>query len=132
MNLTAKQEAFCKEYVKRCTDDTDRAIYSKVYDVENMSDNAISVEVSRLLDNPKISLKIDQLRKPIEKAFNKSVEDILNEIDNLKDNNLDKNDKLVLDCLKEQGKLLGYYVEKKEVKNDGNVTIITRGKFEDE
>ena len=45
---------------------TQREAYQIVYDAKNMSLAAIDVEASRLANNPKISLSLQELRKPVE------------------------------------------------------------------
>ena len=57
--LTDKQEKFCLNIVNgmRQVD-----AYKDAYDAENMSDDAIYVEASKLVDNPKVSIRITELR----------------------------------------------------------------------
>lgn len=59
MTLTAKQEAFAQGIA----DGLDQAsAYRAAYDVENMADPAIYVEASRLMDNPKVALRVKELK----------------------------------------------------------------------
>lgn len=59
MTLTAKQEAFAQGIA----DGLDQATaYRAAYDVENMADPAIYVEASRLMDNPKVALRVKELK----------------------------------------------------------------------
>lgn len=64
MGLTKKQEIFCQEVVKQ---DTYSAAYRIAYDASAMSDEAIGVEASRLLKNPKITLRVNNLKSKLEK-----------------------------------------------------------------
>ncbi len=65
VTISGKQEAFAQEYV--ATDDP-VAAYHAAYSTANMSEEAVRVEASRLLNNPKITLRIQQLRDEIHRA----------------------------------------------------------------
>ena len=57
--LTVKQERFAQKYIEL---GNGTEAYRQAYDAENMStQRAISVEACRLLDNPKVALRIQQL-----------------------------------------------------------------------
>ena len=59
--LTPKQEAFAMAYVE--SGNASKA-YKAVYNVnDNTSDNSISVEASKLRNNPKITLRILELQE---------------------------------------------------------------------
>lgn len=59
MSLTAKQEAFAQGIA----DGLDQAsAYRAAYNAENMSDPAIYVEASRIMDNPKVALRVKELK----------------------------------------------------------------------
>ncbi|WP_152051812.1 terminase small subunit [Tautonia marina] len=58
--LTPKQEKFAQKFVEI---DNASESYRFAYDAENMSDEAIAVEACRLRDNPKVALRIEELRK---------------------------------------------------------------------
>lgn len=66
VKLTLNQENFCREYVK-----TRKGHHSYIYAYgkNNMSDDAIYVQANKLLKNPKISLRIKELRSNIEEAL---------------------------------------------------------------
>ena len=59
--LTAKMNNFINAYLHddKCKGNAS-ASYRLAYDCENMTDNAIYVESSRLINNPKIKLRIEQ------------------------------------------------------------------------
>ena len=65
--LTAKQEHFAQEYV--ATDDQ-VAAYRAAYNTADMNKGAVDVEASRLVDNPKITLRINELRDELHRAQN--------------------------------------------------------------
>lgn len=117
MSLTAKQEQFCKNMVKGMTQ---KDAYLDAYDVGiDTKTETVSRKAKELIDNGKITAHIEELRIPIEKEFKKSVHTILKEIEVLKDSTDINEKKIALDCLKEQGKILGYYVEKKQIEHSG-------------
>ena len=62
--LTPKQEMFARLSIE--PQNTLLSSYKEAYDCKNMSDNAISVEASRLMQNPKIALKVLQLKQEID------------------------------------------------------------------
>lgn len=64
MALTKKQEIFCKEVVKQ---DTYSAAYRIAYDAKNMSDETIHVKASELMSDGKIKVRVQELKKEIEK-----------------------------------------------------------------
>ena len=76
--LTPKQENFCIVYLE--TGNASEA-YRQSYDAENMSQNALNREASVMLDNPKIAQRIEQLRAPIIKKAQLTVEDLLRELE---------------------------------------------------
>lgn len=59
MALTPKQERFCTAYIE--TGNASEA-YKIAYDAGKMSSGAVHVAASRLLDNPKVALRVDELR----------------------------------------------------------------------
>lgn len=76
--LTPKQENFCIVYLE--TGNASEA-YRQSYNAENMSQNALNREASVMLDNPKIAQRIEQLRAPIIKKAQLTVEDLLKELE---------------------------------------------------
>jgi len=53
--LTQRQEAFCLAFVE--TGNASEA-YRRAYNAQNMSADAVNVEASRLVNNPKVSLRV--------------------------------------------------------------------------
>lgn len=64
MALTRKQEIFCIEAVKQ---PTLSAAYRIAYDTKNMSDEAVNVEASVLMKNPKIAIRVQELKSQVTK-----------------------------------------------------------------
>lgn len=77
--LTLKQEAFCYAYIENGGNASEA--YRTAYDAGEMSDGAIGVEACRLLDNPKVSLKVKSLREAIADAHKLTVNDLLKELE---------------------------------------------------
>lgn len=75
--LTVKQEKFCHAYIE--TGNASEA-YRQAYDCKKMSQNAICVQASRMLDNPKIALRIDDLRAGIQNRHQVTVDRIIDEL----------------------------------------------------
>ena len=59
MALTAKQEAFCQAVAAGMTQSD---AYRAAYDAENMGANPIAVEACRLADDPKVALRLREIR----------------------------------------------------------------------
>lgn len=76
--LTPKQENFCLAYLE--TGNASEA-YRRAYDASKMSVGAINVEACKLLDNPKIALRLSELREPILKRHAITVDDLLAELE---------------------------------------------------
>ena len=76
--LTPKQEAFAAAYVE--TGNAAEA-YKRAYDVdESTSSNTVYVQASRLLDNPKIALRIAELQREAAERAVVSKERVLREL----------------------------------------------------
>lgn len=59
MSLTPKQEAFAQAYIE--TGNASEA-YRRSYAAEKMKAGAVHVAASKLLDNPKVALRVDELK----------------------------------------------------------------------
>lgn len=79
--LTVSQEDFCMSYVE--SGNASKA-YRESYKSDKMSANAIGVEASRLLDHPKISLRVQQLRSKVQQRHNVTVDSLVAELEEIK------------------------------------------------
>jgi hypothetical protein len=102
--------------------------------------NAVDSTASQLVSNPKINQRIEELKakadEKVTKGFAKTKVDILKKLESLieyadksRDQIRIEEDKIIIpmkpteytkevrECLKEQGKLLGFYIDHKEVTN---------------
>ena len=77
MALTSKQEAFAVAVAKGENAST---AYRGAYDAKNTSPAAVHVEASRLMANPKVSLRISELSAPAAKLAGLTVERTLQEV----------------------------------------------------
>jgi phage terminase small subunit len=82
MSLTVKQEAFCLAYME--TGNASEA-YRQAYDAENMSANAIGVEACRLMDNPNVALKVEELQNEAKQRHVITVEILIKELEEARD-----------------------------------------------
>lgn len=140
--LTLKQEKFVQELIKGRSQ---REAYKTAYNAKKMSDNAIDVEASKLLKNPKVTLRYNELKsKVIKRAEDKAIitaEEIIKEITSIaKDdisNYLDFKTEKVFIGYDEEGNPISDYrtiVDLKdskdiETKNVSEVSIGTNGTF---
>lgn len=78
--LTPKQELFAQTYIK--TGNASEA-YRESYNVKSKSDNTINVNASKMLSDTKISLRIEELKKQLEKKHDITKDKILNHLCNI-------------------------------------------------
>ena len=76
--LTPKQEAFAR-YVAE--GDTYAQAYRQAYDAENMSDNTIRVEASRLASDPNVSLMVMELQEAANEVTQYTIEKAMRELE---------------------------------------------------
>lgn len=75
--LTVKQEAFALAYLE--VGNASEA-YRRAYNAGKMTPNSIAVAASRLLNSPKVSLRVDELREEAQKRSGVTVDRILHEL----------------------------------------------------
>ncbi|KAA6335659.1 hypothetical protein EZS27_016132 [termite gut metagenome] len=78
MNLTIKQENFCNYYIE--TGNASEA-YRRAYDCSNMSDNVVNVKAAELLNNGKITVRINELQNELKAKSDITKEKILKELE---------------------------------------------------
>lgn len=78
MALTIKQEAFCQAYIE--TGNASEA-YRKSYAADKMKPEAVHVQASKLLDNPKIALRVSELQGEIKKRHNVTIDSLIVELE---------------------------------------------------
>ena len=116
--LTGKQEEFAKNIVQGMSQ---ADAYRSAYDAEDMSDAAIYVEASRLMDNPNVALRIKELRDELAKPTIMSAQDRLEWLSYLVNADAGTTDKLrAIDIM---NRMTGEYVQKIEADVKGDVHI---------
>lgn len=78
MNLTPKQEKFCLVYLE--TGNASEA-YRQAYDASNMKTESVNRKAKDVLDNVKITARLEELRAPIIAKAQLTVEDLLRELE---------------------------------------------------
>lgn len=78
MSLTQKQEAFCIAYME--TGNASEA-YRRAYDTSNMNSASVNRAAKDVIDNPKITARLTELREPIIKKAQITVEDLIRELE---------------------------------------------------
>ncbi|WP_228413438.1 terminase small subunit [Salmonella enterica] len=76
--LTIKQEAFCQAYIE--TGNASEA-YRTAYAADKMKPEVVHVQACKLQDNPKIALRIKELRGEIKQRHNVTVDSLLAELE---------------------------------------------------
>lgn len=78
MALTQKQEAFCIAYME--TGNASEA-YRRAYDTSKMNSASVNRCAKDAIDHPKISARLAELREPIIKKVQITVEDLIRELE---------------------------------------------------
>lgn len=86
LTLTPKQERFCQLYIEL---GNASEAYRQSYDADSMNSNAVSVAASNLLDNPKITIRVEQIRKEHAMRHNITVDTLLLELEEARKTALD-------------------------------------------
>jgi phage terminase small subunit len=122
-DLTAKQQKFCNNIALKGMNQSDA--YRDAYNAENMKPETINVNASQLTKDTKIALRIKELKETLQKEtmkeFSVSKAKLLEELEEIKKSTQKENPKLSVDCIKEQGKMQGYYEDTVNLKGQLNV-----------
>jgi phage terminase small subunit len=76
--LTEKQEAFCRAYIE-CGNASEA--YRTAYDAEKMNVASVNKAAQKLLDNPLITPRLEQLRAPNIQKHNITVDSLIAELE---------------------------------------------------
>lgn len=121
-DLTPKQEAFVLAYIE--TGNASEA-YRRAYDSKS-TDNAIHVEASKLLKNPKVTLRVQMLQKKAEVRAILTLEEHMDELKSLRE--LAKQNGQVSAAITaevKRGELRKFYVKQVETGNPGDFEHLT-------
>lgn len=120
--LTIKQENFCLSYIES---GNATEAYRKSYNTK-ADDATVNVSAKRLLDNPKISLRIAELRKPVVEAAQITLADHLQELKELRDAAaIEGKYSAAIAAEISRGKASGLYVEKVDLTGAQGMPVIT-------
>lgn len=112
MSLTQKQEAFCIAYLE--TSNASES-YRRAYECEKMSATSINRAAKDVIDNPKITARLAEMRAPVVEAAQMTVAGHLERLRQLSEK-AESEGKYAAAVTAEmaRGKVSGFYVEKLE------------------
>lgn len=118
--LTPKQERFCTAYLEK---GTAIAAYKEAYDCEKMSDGAIYVEAHRLTANPKIALRLEELKAPVVESARCTLEGHLKQMAKLRDLAIESTQySAAIKAEEQRGKAVGLYKDQIDLSSsDGSM-----------
>lgn len=126
--LTAKQEKFCQGVAKGFNYS---GAYRVAYNAGGMKKETVNRKAIELLENGKITARIDELKQKATEEIKYTVEDSfrkLSEIQVLAIKNKKLSDAIKAEELK--GKLKGFYIEKKDVTLGGSINVMPSVKLD--
>lgn len=129
MGLTDKQEKFAQAIAKGFNQSD---AYREAYTAENMSNEAIGVEACRVMNNPKVSLRVKELKERALKRFDITIDDLIHELEEARElAKLSSQPSAMVSATMGKGKMLGLITDKKEVTGNVNVTMMPSVKVGD-
>ncbi len=126
--LTSKQQQFVLHYSINGNNASDA--YRSAYDCDNMSNESVNVEASKLLNHPKVSLWIKQAENNVNEVFNDeikySAKDCFDELSEIQARaKKDKgNYSQEIKAVELKGKLAGHFVDKHQVSAGGTLVDV--------
>lgn len=88
LNLTPKQESFCQLYIEL---GNASEAYRQSYDADSMNENTVNRKAKELLDNGKITARLELIRNEHSKRHNITVDSLLIELEEARKMALDLN-----------------------------------------
>ena len=118
-NLTAKQEAFCISVVEGANPSES---YRRCFNCEKMKPETVHRCAKELMDNPKIAARISELRAPVVKKAQITLEQHLRDLERLR-NLAESSEKYgpAIQAEMARGKASGLYVDKVEMNLTGSL-----------
>jgi phage terminase small subunit len=118
--LTAKQEAFCRAYINAASAS---AAYREVYDVKRMNDASVNRTAFELLQNLKITARVQELRDMAAQKAAYTLADHMQRLRTLSELSEDAEQYAAAIKAEElRGKVSGFYTEKVDLSNsDGTL-----------
>ncbi|OWK42450.1 terminase small subunit [Fimbriiglobus ruber] len=118
---TPKQEKFCQKYIEL---GNASEAYRQAYDAENMSPEAIGVEACRLLQNPKVALRVLELQDEHRQRHNVTVGSLTVELEEARHLALSVNQPAAaVSASLGKAKIHGLIVEKNELTGKGGAPL---------
>lgn len=117
--LTQKQENFCAAYIE--TGNASEA-YRKAYNADGMKPETVNRKAKELLDNGKITARLEELRKPVAESAQITLSQHLSKLEELRE--LAKEEGKYGPAIQAEiarGKAAGLYVERSHI--DGEITV---------
>lgn len=119
MKLTAKQEAFCLAYIE--TNNASEA-YRRSYNADKMKSETINRKAAELMNNGKITARLEQLREPVRERAQITLESHLERLNHLSlMAEQAEQYSAAIKAEESRGKVAGLYVEK--IEHSGMQTI---------
>ncbi len=111
MNLTVKQEKFCQGVAKGLNYSE---AYRLAYNAKKMKAETVNITAFRLMSNPKVGLRVEELKKRALKRYDLTVDDIIEELEDARKiaRELGQSSAMVSASMG-KAKLFGLVVEKK-------------------
>lgn len=123
MALTPKQEAFCLAYLK---EGNASEAYRQSYNSEGMRPETINRNAKALLDNSKITARLDELRRPVVKAAQLTLQSHLARLEELSRKAEEAEQySAAITAETNRGKAAGLYTEKHEHSGPDGGPIVT-------
>lgn len=115
--LTLKQENFCQAYIRKGGTGQGAEAYLLAYDVKPGTKRmSVRAAASKLLAEPRIKNRIEELREKIRKRHNLQVDDIMAELDENRDLALrEKQASAATQATMGKAKVAGFLIDKMQV-----------------
>ncbi len=125
--LTSKQEMFCEEIA---SGKSQADAYRVAYNAENMKDESIWRKASELMENGKVTARIDEIRKPIVEEAQLTLKQHLKDLFDLREKAVESGAwSAAISAEMGRGKAAGLHVNKVDVNEDRiiNLSIVRFG-----
>ena len=120
--LTPKQERFCHEYLAL---GNASAAYRAAYSTANMKETTVWRNAKTLMDNSKVSTRINELKAPAIEKAEFTVENHLNRLAELRDQAFEAGNYAAAIRAEElRGKVAGFYTDRIELNRTFKMVVI--------
>ncbi|MCD7739901.1 MAG: terminase small subunit [Candidatus Gastranaerophilales bacterium] len=125
--LTYKQQKFITRYIQNSNNASEA--YRFAYDCSTMKANSITVEASKLLKNPNVTLWVEYYRENVQNIINEEIEysvnDAFEELEELQTKSMEslKTYGVAMKAIENKCKLKGLFTDKVEVSGGATVQM---------